>query len=101
MDIILDKMLSAMEEASGYTKDQLLSRDRSGQSLCPCRYFIWYHLHYNRKWSLSKIGREFSRDHATVYTGIQKVDGVMIGNPCYRKEQAIYDKFINNLIEEL
>lgn len=100
MDIVLDKMLTAMEDASGYTREQLLSRYRGGKALCPCRYFIWYHLHEDRKWSLGKIGQAFGRDHATVYTGISKVDDIL-ETACYKVEQKIYDEFINNLIDKI
>lgn len=99
MDII-ETMLQAMTEASGYTREQLLGSARGGIHLCPCRYFIWYHLHKDRKWSENKIGKAFGRNHSTIHTGMSKVDGIL-ETPCYKVEQKIYDEFINNLIEKI
>ena len=96
----LDIMLDAMVEASGYSREQLLGRSRGGVTLCPCRYFIWYHLWYDKKWSQQQIANPFGRSHCTVLHGIRMAD-VIIETPCYKVEQKIYDIFLNILVEVL
>ena len=94
--IVFEKMLEAMCIASDFEREELLSHRKNKPQLAPCRFFIWYHLSRDKRWSLSEIGRAFGRSHATIYHGIQLVDSIITLH-CYDKEQEIYDEFINNL----
>ena len=94
--IVLEKMLEAMCIASGFERADLLGVRRTPPRLCACRYFIWYHLYHDKRWSLSEVGQPFKRDHVTILHGIRKTDDI-ISTLGFEIERNIYDEFINNL----
>lgn len=96
--MIVDDLIEAMTEASGVTKEAMLSKSRK-REVCAARNMIWVLLHRKHYWSYARIGRVFNRDHATVVQGIRRTD-LYAKVPSYDEEKEICETFTRILTEK-
>ncbi|MCL1936859.1 MAG: hypothetical protein FWF52_00480 [Candidatus Azobacteroides sp.] len=59
----------------GITISSLKSKDRK-MEITTARQVYWYYLHSNKK-GFSEIGRLFGVNHATVISGIKRIEGLI------------------------
>ena len=96
--MIVDELIEAMTEASGVTREVMLSKSRR-RDACAARHLIWAQLRRHYMWSNARIGYAFGRDHATVTKGIQRA-GIYLDTSGYDEERLISESFTRILTEK-
>ena len=80
-----------MSQVSGISEAEIMGRSRK-MDYCTARHIIWYFLYEEKKWSLSRIGRFFGRDHNTVNHGIKDVE-LYRSVPSYEEQRIMLEDF--------
>lgn len=83
-------MITEFAKAVGMPEQQILGRSRE-DNLADARHLYWKLLKEKRNYSLSTIGRLNDRTHATIKSGIEKVNGML----------AIGDKVITEMWDKV
>lgn len=85
-----EKLLFLMQQASGFSQDEILSQSRKAP-LPACRYFVGAEL-MNMGFSSMVVSRELGIDHATLLHG-RKMIASMTERNGWKTEKLILDKF--------
>ncbi|MBR5159708.1 MAG: hypothetical protein IKW84_09040 [Bacteroidaceae bacterium] len=89
----LPQLLKAAAAASGFSISAIKSESRQ-EPLPFVRFMLYALLHEEYKWTKSKIGRLFRRNHATVYFGIKRYHAIIDHNSHgYQVENIINENF--------
>lgn len=78
-------MVKAAYESFGTTEKELLSVTRKREIVMQ-RHTIMYFLYKTQRFSLVSIGKMFNRDHSTIISAIDKVEGYLM----YNDKQFLY-----------
>lgn len=89
----LPQLLKAAAAASGFSISAIKSESRQ-EPLPFVRFMLYALLNEEYKWTKSKIGRLFRRNHATVYSGIKRYHAIIDDNSHgYQVENIINENF--------
>lgn len=89
----LPQLLKAAAAASGFSISAIKSDSRQ-EPLPFVRFMLYAILNEEYKWTKSKIGRLFRRNHATVYSGIKRYHAIIDETPSgYQVENIINENF--------
>lgn len=88
----LNTYLEKMSEASGISIEMMTGPSRRREA-CASRHILWTYLSRKEKWSTSRIGLAFNRDHATVLNGIKRASDYRDNRRGYAMEAKLWEEF--------